>query len=219
MVVQCINEACRASLRLPANAAAAGKPVSLRCPKCGTVSRVTPTTAAVTPVAPPVTPAAPVANPAPVPVRTVILNERPPVAPDAPIGWLVVHDENTAPQTFTLREGRNVVGRLSESKPADVMIATHDPYMSRHHSVIEVTRSPQGVYQYLISDCGSTNGTFINADPNRRLSSYDQIYLQDGDTIQMGRTKVVLKTGWSVVTPTQVGRVVAQRGYLQTIIV
>lgn len=204
MIVRCTNDACRVSLRLPADAVASGKPVSLRCPKCGTVSRAIPG----------------VEMPKTTPARTVVLNERPLISPDMPIGWLVVHDENTAPQTFPLREGRNVVGRLSETKPADVMIATQDPYMSRNHSVIDVARMGNGSFQYLIPDCSSTNGTFINADLNRRLSAYDQLlYLHDGDTIQMGRTKLVLKTGQSVASTTQAGRAVARHGYLKTIIV
>ncbi|MCY7359019.1 MAG: FHA domain-containing protein, partial [Rudanella sp.] len=194
----------------PANAGASGKPVSIRCPKCGTISRSA-GDVALPPVAPP--------RAAPRLAQTVVLNERPSMDATGVIGWLVVHDENTTAQTFPLREGRNVVGRWSENKPADVMIATQDPYMSRNHSVIEVIRLVNGPYQYLISDCGSTNGTFINANPDQRLSAYDQVYLYDGDTIQMGRTKVVIKTGQSALTSTQAGRVVGQHKYLKTIIV
>lgn len=215
MVVRCTNQACQTSLRLGPEAIAPGKPVSIRCPKCGTVSRVVPPA----PAAPTPAPTTPPPAPRPASAPTVVLNERPGLTSDAPIGWLVVHDEFAVPQTFPLREGRNVVGRKSETKPADVMVATDDPYMSRNHSIIEVIRTEHGSYQYLISDYGSTNGTFINADPNRRLSAYDQVYLSDGDTVQMGRTKVVLKTGQSSATSTQAGRSVAQHGYLKTIII
>ena len=214
MVVRCTNQACQTSLRVGPEVVASGKAVSIRCPKCGTISRVVPPVSTAAPTVPAPTP---VTRPASVP--TVVLNERPGMTPDAPIGWLVVHDEFAVPQTFPLREGRNVVGRKSETKPADVMVVTNDPYMSRNHSIIEVIRPEHGSYQYLISDYGSTNGTFINADPNRRLSAYDQVYLSDGDTIQMGRTKVVLKTGQSATTSTQAGRSVAQHGYLKTIII
>lgn len=35
---------------------------------------------------------------------------------------------------------------------------------------------------------------FINVSVDKQLSPKDQIYLEDGDTIQMGKTKLVLKT-------------------------
>ncbi|MFN8356873.1 MAG: FHA domain-containing protein [Spirosomataceae bacterium] len=134
------------------------------------------------------------------------------------VGWLVVHDEVTQPQTHLLRLGKNIVGRKSESKPCEVMIDTEDRYMSRHHSVLEVIQKSNGQLLYVISDCGSTNGTYINADASRRLTEYDQIYLNDGDTIQMGRTKMVLKTPYATTNAKVASQEVSQSMYQKTIV-
>lgn len=133
------------------------------------------------------------------------------------VGWLVVHDENTTEQTYALKLGKNVVGRISESKPCDIMIETEDLRMSRNHSVVEVNIKPNGHYEYVLYDCGSTNGTYVNGDASRKLSSYDVVFLRDGDTIQMGRTKMVLKTAKVVINAAQASQVVKKQGYTQTV--
>jgi pSer/pThr/pTyr-binding forkhead associated (FHA) protein len=107
-------------------------------------------------------------------------------------GWLVVHDENAHSQIFPLKVGINIVGRKSPSKPCEVMIDTQDSFMSRNHCQVEVLQRGNG-YLYVIKDLGSQNGVFINADRNSRLKKDDEVYLQNGDTVQIGRTKVVLK--------------------------
>ena len=107
-------------------------------------------------------------------------------------GWLVVHDENAHSQIFPLKVGINIVGRKSPSKPCEVMIDTQDSFMSRNHCQVEVLQRGNG-YLFVIKDLGSQNGVFINADRNSRLKKDDEIYLQNGDTVQIGRTKVVLK--------------------------
>lgn len=112
-----------------------------------------------------------------------------------------------------------MVGRLSESKPCDVMIDTEDLRMSRNHSIVEVAIKPNGQYEYLIYDCGSTNGTYINGDTNKKLTEYDLLYLRDGDTIQMGRTKMVLKTQKVVPNAAQAAQVVGKQGFNKTVIV
>lgn len=107
-------------------------------------------------------------------------------------GWLVVHDENAHSQIFPLKLGVNIVGRKSPSKPCEVMIDTQDQYMSRNHCQVEVLQRGNG-FLYVIKDLGSQNGVFINADRNSRLQKDTEVYLQNGDTVQIGRTKVVLK--------------------------
>jgi predicted Zn finger-like uncharacterized protein len=137
--------------------------------------------------------------------------------PHVEVGWLVLHDENTNEQTHPLKLGKNVVGRGSESKPCDIMIDTDDMRMSRNHSVIEVSIKPNGQYEYLIYDCGSTNGTYINGDASKKLTQYDMVFLRDGDTIQMGRTKMVLKTAKVVANAAQAAQGVKKQGYTQTV--
>ena len=131
-------------------------------------------------------------------------------------GWIIVHDEFTSEQTFSLKIGKNRVGRYSPDKPCEVMIKTNDTFMSRNHSVIEVREKPDGSLVYIISDIGSTNGTFINAI--RRLSEYDKVILHDGDTVQLGRTKIVLKTNESTQNSSEAFKKVKREGYMKTVV-
>jgi pSer/pThr/pTyr-binding forkhead associated (FHA) protein len=114
------------------------------------------------------------------------------------IGWIVVHDKSTTPQTFPLKAGRNTIGRKAD-KPCDILIETQDKYMSRQHCVITVRPQANGTFLYSIADFGkegdklSTNGTFVNANP-KRLEKMTEKHIQEGDTIQIGRTQIVLKT-------------------------
>ncbi len=181
MLIQCTG--CQKKIGFDETKLPAGKEVyRIKCGSCGTLNQVA---------------ASLLEKPKPK-LHDTLLDEETklpiPAIHNGEVGWLVVHDELTSDQTHTLKLGKNTVGRLSDSKPCEVMIDTEDRYMSRHHSVIEVIQRADGQLFYVISDCGSTNGTYINADASRRLTEYDQIYLNDGDTIQLGRTKMVLKT-------------------------
>lgn len=167
MLILCGNTTCKAPIRVPEGVAA------VRCPKCGSINKIS------VPSAPP---------PLPVPVLS-------PAGPNEPVGWLVVHDEkapNQPPQPLSL--GPNIIGRYSQQvdKQADVQIKTEDRSMSRQHCVVRV-QAHNGSYQYILSDIPSRkNPTCVNAKVI--LQPADQIYLRDGDNIQMGRTSVRLKT-------------------------
>lgn len=108
------------------------------------------------------------------------------------VGFLVVHDENAPSQTFTIKAGKNVIGRKDEDKPCDIMIETGDTCMSRNHCVIEGKMERSGDFRLILSDPGSMNGTYLNSN-SRRLGKNDKVYLEDGDTIQMGKTTAVVK--------------------------
>ena len=134
-------------------------------------------------------------------------------------GWLVVHDENAKPQTYELKASKNTIGRLNNSKPCDIMIDTKDSYMSRNHFIIEVEPNAKGGFTYSISDPGSLNGTLINADRSKRLSPNDILYLVDGDVIQAGRTKIVLKTPKTSKSAGEAEKTVVKTDYTKTIII
>lgn len=143
------------------------------------------------------------------------------------LGWLVVHDENADQQTHPLRIGKQVIGRKSVSRPCDIMIETDDPYMGRNHCILEVKPSRTGSYEFFLSDVKmtngmpeqmSTNGTFVNAQP-APLRPKDMVYLKDGDTIQMGKTKVVIKTLITVASAQDASRIVQDMDYAPTVII
>ncbi|MEZ4905174.1 MAG: FHA domain-containing protein [Spirosomataceae bacterium] len=138
------------------------------------------------------------------------------------VGFIVVHDENAAVQSYPLRIGPNVIGRKSSMPTADILIETEDVMMSRRHAVVEVTRDKFGQFQYLIAEAGSRNGTFVMGakDPMRKmkLEPEDLIFLEEGDTIQMGRTKVVLQTTKAASSARDAARNVQSTDYSKTII-
>ncbi|WP_020604743.1 FHA domain-containing protein [Spirosoma spitsbergense] len=118
------------------------------------------------------------------------------------LGWLIIKDEQTATQTFVLMMGANTIGRQSNLSPSTHMIITNDEFMSRPHCTLTVRIGILGTIEYLLQDGAarddgrwkfSTNGTYLNGQ-EQRLSEFDCLYLSDGDIIQIGVTKLVLKT-------------------------
>ncbi len=140
------------------------------------------------------------------------------------VGWLVIHDENTHSQTYELKEGKNLIGKKNLSKSCDIMIDTPDPYLSRQHFIITVTKQ-KNHYLYLVEDYNSTNGTFIqskeisdNQCEIKKLTQGEQIYIEDGFLIQAGKTKIFLKTPQKVNNKQQATDVVQQKGITKTIV-
>ncbi|MCB0657847.1 MAG: FHA domain-containing protein [Saprospiraceae bacterium] len=134
------------------------------------------------------------------------------------VGWLVIHDENTDTATFNLQVGVNKIGRKSQNslKDINISIVSGDKYMSRHHCDLEVRwLATHKIYQYMITDRNSTNGTFVNGT---RLLQTDLIKLKDGDVIQIGRTKVVLKLPSTVQNSREAENWVRRTDHYRTII-
>jgi hypothetical protein len=72
---------------------------------------------------------------------------------------------------ITLQDGKNLIGRL-----ADCAVVVSDGNTSRHHA--QIHRAGSG---FVISDLGSTNGTFVNGE---RLIA--DLRLADGDIVTLG---------------------------------
>ncbi len=58
-----------------------------------------------------------------------------------------------------------------------------DPLVSRKHALIEKIKD-----NYVIKDCGSTNGTYVNSNP----VPPDGTELKPGDIIRVGKTELKL---------------------------
>lgn len=141
------------------------------------------------------------------------------------LGWLVVHDEKTHSQTYDLYEGMQLIGRKSESRPCDVMIETNDRCMSRNHFTIEVT-TKYGENQYVLKNAKSTNGTFVETKmlrgyvkELRPMQLGEEVYIEDGDIIQAGNTKIILKTPKTATNRESATQIVKQTEIAKTIIV
>lgn len=87
---------------------------------------------------------------------------------------LTFYDERGSEQQVTVAAKRFTIGRLPEND-----LAIEDSNLSRRHSVIENFDG-----RFLISDCGSQNGTEVNG-----LPVAGAVELQDGDVITLGGSK------------------------------
>lgn len=98
-----------------------------------------------------------------------------------------------------LRRGRMTVGRLAESKKADIQIGKDDldKYMSRLHIDLYIERGNDGSLRHIVKEHTDertgkrpVNGTYING---RRMTEGEVAILNFGDTLTLGQTKLVLE--------------------------
>jgi hypothetical protein len=83
----------------------------------------------------------------------------------------------TAGSTYELQTPVTLLGRGTD---CDLRLV--DPGVSRHHSELRVEDA-----QVVLVDLGSTNGTFVNGQPVRRVA------LTDGTTVTLGRTTMIFR--------------------------
>lgn len=88
---------------------------------------------------------------------------------------LIQFREGVEGVTLRLEKQLSRIGRGAEN---DIVI--HDDLVSKHHAIIEAVGKPEGGFDYVIEDCDSTNGTFVN-DENVSLC-----HLKQGDVIRLG---------------------------------
>jgi hypothetical protein len=89
---------------------------------------------------------------------------------------------DTPQRTFPLDLAENLVGRRSASRGILPSIALSDPGVSHRH--LMVYRNPDATL--MVSDLGSTNGTFLN-DSSDRLEAGVKTPVADGDHVELGR--------------------------------
>lgn len=141
------------------------------------------------------------------------------------VGWLIVHTEGKESVTHLLKEGKNFIGRTTESNTADIPVEG-DKYVSRYHAVLNVIKNNLGYYHYFLTDndenggkrTDSLNGTYLNGNLNR-LSSAQQFEMKDRDTVQIGETKLVLKTPETVADQDEAETEVHEMDYEATVII
>jgi pSer/pThr/pTyr-binding forkhead associated (FHA) protein len=107
-------------------------------------------------------------------------------------GFLVVAHGQGAGTQFPLAPEATVIGRWDPTVKAFVEVdlagLDTEAKISRKHARITVRNG-----SYYIEDLGSTNGTYINR--GERLIPGDQVPLNDGDEIIMGKTFLKFKLG------------------------
>lgn len=141
------------------------------------------------------------------------------------IAWLLLHTEGKEPAYYELFEGNNVFGRLDENHKVDIEIKD-DRYVSRSHALIHISKDYLSRYHVVLLDDGSqrdggypsTNGTYLNG-LQTRLPADARIFLQDGDTIQVGETKLVFKNRQESFDIKEAATSVMGMGYTKTVVV
>ena len=86
------------------------------------------------------------------------------------VGWLVSLNGSTRGETFSIRMGRNIIGRERRS---DVVI--NDDQASSHHADL-IFRPEER--RFILMDHNSTNGTYVNEaeiEPRRDLNTNDVV--------------------------------------------
>ncbi|MCC6997986.1 MAG: FHA domain-containing protein [Deltaproteobacteria bacterium] len=96
------------------------------------------------------------------------------------VGWMITFDNAPDGLTFTLREGRNLLGRDAER--CDIVIG-NDDMISGGHAVL-VWRTGRA----RIADDKSQNGTFLNEEDVLQPEE-----VKDGDIIRIGRTRFICR--------------------------
>lgn len=91
---------------------------------------------------------------------------------------------------YPLREGRNLVGRMTHNSPskASVPIPTDNRRMSRSHLYIDVIKGTDGRYHAYASNASNQNETMINGVI---LESDDRLSLKNQDKLSLAGTHLV----------------------------
>jgi len=136
-------------------------------------------------------------------------------------GWLVVHTENKLPVTYELFVGMNIIGRPDGPHHVDVRVED-DKYVSRTHCTIEVKKDFVHRFIYILHDGinkqrRSTNGTYINGLEDK-LTEGACVYLKDGDTVQVGETKMAFKNAYHSINYEEAVSSVMNTDYTKTVV-
>ena len=137
-----------------------------------------------------------------------------------PAGWLILHTEGKESNSYSLHVGKNRIGRVSTANVPDVPVSD-DMFVSRSHAVLVVRINDRNQYEYLLADNAevqgkpSMNGTYVNGDSTRIGDK--PVILHDGDTIQVGVTKFVLKTADVAISVDDAVKLIQKLGYVETV--
>lgn len=95
-------------------------------------------------------------------------------------------------QRFTLKPGRNVIGRMASSSNATIQIPTGESRrMGREHLEIDVAGNPSSGYIYVASLVKQqSNYTAID---NQQIKFGDKVYLQHGSVISLPDAELIFE--------------------------
>ena len=107
-------------------------------------------------------------------------------------GWLALHTEGRERSVFKIKEENTLIGR-QEGGVQDIDFAINDDHwISRRHARL-IVQEENGEADFQLMDLNSNNGTYIH-DTKTRLKPNEEFSLIDGDTFQVGKTNIVIKS-------------------------
>ena len=105
-------------------------------------------------------------------------------------GPSITIDNNEDSIEYFLNLGVNVIGRKDYDKHPDISLNVLDSSLSRLHCMIEGVTDETKCNHFIIQDYKSKNGVYLNG---RKLSEYDQVYLENNDEIYLSKTRLIFK--------------------------
>ena len=90
---------------------------------------------------------------------------------------------------YQLTLGNNTIGRKASTSSATIQVVTNDLTMSRSHAVIDV-RNIGGQILHILKNGANKNPSYIN---DTLINQQDQLVLNNGDRIRMGKTTLIFK--------------------------
>ena len=99
------------------------------------------------------------------------------VDPRRVVGLFLTYDFNPYGQTYTLREGKNTIGR---SRDNDISLFFDDTVSERHATIIYRNG------HIAIKDEGSTSGTYVNKED---IGIGEVCKLKDRDVVRIGKAR------------------------------
>lgn len=92
---------------------------------------------------------------------------------------------------LNLKPVNYLIGRMNGVENNCEVIQLEDPYVSRRHCLLRCIHPlTQKNYRFVISDLNSTNKTFLNRE---ELNPEEEIYLEDGDVINVGEIEIIYR--------------------------
>ena len=98
--------------------------------------------------------------------------------------------DKTTGKSYTLKEGKQIVGRMAPERTPDIGIETSDFYMSRQHVMIEVVRQSDGTYVHYLANYKNLNETLLD---NRQLEKGAIWKIAKKQELQMGDTILIIE--------------------------
>ena len=99
--------------------------------------------------------------------------------------WLLIEEPGMPEKRYEIKGAVTSIGTSDDNE-----IVLKDKAVSRHHSKIRIEGQ-----KYFVYDLASTNGTRVN---ERKITKK---WIKEGDTIEMGHTKMIFKTEASPIEP------------------